>query len=259
MGSYESLFYLVHRGPMASPSLTASMRVTVRAWDRAQKLMNMRGTEDLPKMRSAVYKELFVVRPKMLAKCKDTWSALVTDFGGEDWDDMLDHPFQTLESARNRLIQFKILRRVYFTPARIAGTYGTGEAEYWRCTTDNADFDYIFWQCQLIQEFWKGVTHTIQKVLLVHVPVTVAVCLLGLVEELTPRRAQRTMISLALFYARKAILLCWKKPSPPTVSFRKDIINKALPFYKATYLRRGCPKKFEKVWQNWLDAKFTVN
>lgn len=222
-------------------------------------LVNMLGAEDLPKTLSVVYKELFVERPKMLAKCRDTWSALVTDFGGEDWDEMWDYPFQTLVSARDRLIQFKLLHRVYYTPARIAGIYGAGAAECRRCTADNADFDHIFWQCQPIREFWKEVTHTIQKVLPVQVPVTVAVCLLGLVEEVTPRRAQRTMISLSLFYARKAILLCWKKRNPPTISFWKELINKALPFYKATYLRRGCPKKFEKVWQCWLDAKFTLH
>lgn len=72
----------------------------------------MLGKEDLQKPLSAVYKKLFVERPKMIIKCRDTWSTLVTDFGGEDWDDMWDHAFQTLVSARDRLIQYKILHRV---------------------------------------------------------------------------------------------------------------------------------------------------
>lgn len=39
MASYESLYYLVCRGSQASSSLTGSIRVTVRAWDRAQVLI----------------------------------------------------------------------------------------------------------------------------------------------------------------------------------------------------------------------------
>lgn len=40
MGSYESLYYLVHRGLQVPAPLTGSMRVTVRAWDRARVLMH---------------------------------------------------------------------------------------------------------------------------------------------------------------------------------------------------------------------------
>lgn len=186
----------------------------------------MLGNKDFQKPLSDVYKKLFVEQPTMLNKCRDMWRYVV--------------------STTDRVIQFKILHRVYYTPARIPGIYGTNAAECWLCTTNHADFDHIFWQCQLIQEFWKGVTRTIQKLLSVPIPVTVSVCLLGLVEELVPRRAQRTMISISLFYARKAILLCWKNPEPPTVSFWRNLIKKVLPFYKATYLSRGCPK----IWKS---------
>lgn len=75
---------------------------------------------------------------------------------------MWDHPFGTLVLARDRLIQFKLLHRVYYTPARIASIYGMCAAECCQCTTNPADFDHIFWHFWLIQEFWTGVTHTIQ-------------------------------------------------------------------------------------------------
>lgn len=86
----------------------------------------------------------------------------------------------------------------------------------------------------------------------------ISVCLLGLVEEVAPLRAQRTLLSLTLFYARKAILLCWKKPEAPSLAYWKGIVNKVLPLYKGTYLSRGCPQKFEKVWQCWLSLEDTV-
>lgn len=112
--------------------------------------------ESMQKTLSKVYKDLFVERPKELRKCRDKWSSLVPNFQRDDWDDMRDHPFGALVSAHDRYIQFKILHRVYYTPARIASIYGSGDAACWRCTTTPADFDHIFWHCQQTWEFWAG-------------------------------------------------------------------------------------------------------
>lgn len=147
-----------------------------------------------------------------------------------------------LVSARDRYIHFKILHRVILYSSKNS-QYGADDATCWRCTAARVDFDHIFWHCQPIQEFWTGVTKTIQGLMSLPVPVTILVCLLGLVEE---------VLSLTLFYAHKAILLCWKKCEVPFLAYWKGIVNKVLPFYKATYLSRGCPQKFEKVWQCWL-------
>lgn len=72
-------------------------------------------------------------------------------------------------------------------------------------------------------------------------PMMVAVCLLWLVEDLAPTRAQRTLLSLLLFYARKALILYLKKKSmAPSLPYWKGLVNKMIPLYNATYLSRGC-------------------
>lgn len=83
-------------------------------------------------------------------------------------------------------------------------------------------------------------------------PLDHPVCLLRSVEELVPRRAQKTFLSITLFFAQKAIVLYWKKPEALSLAFWKGMVNKSLPFYKATYATRGCQCKFDKVWQGWL-------
>lgn len=60
---------------------------------------------------------------------------------------------------------------------------------------------------------------------------------------LVPTRAQGTLLSLLLFYARRVLILYWKKPMTPSLSYWKGLMNKVIPFYKATYLSKGCPKK----------------
>lgn len=75
---------------------------------------------------------------------------------------------------------------------------------------------------------------------MVPVPLTIRVCLLGLVEEVVPSRAHITLLNILFFYGRKA--------GVPDLVFWKGLVHSMIPFYKATYLFRGCRKKFEKVW-----------
>lgn len=43
MGSYKNLHYLLW-GPQGYPALTGSMKVTVKAWDKVQSIMQPEGT-----------------------------------------------------------------------------------------------------------------------------------------------------------------------------------------------------------------------
>lgn len=61
-----------------------------------------------------------------------------------------------------------------------------------------------------------------------------------------------TVLTLLLYYARKLIVLSWKKPTTPDAPAWKALINKALSFYKAMYVNRGIPNTFEKVWGRWI-------
>lgn len=177
----------------------------------------------------------------------------------EDWEDMWDYPLQPLVATRDKLIQFKILHRIYYTPQRLHRIYPTSSAACWRCSGVPAGFLHIFWDCPQIQEYWKEVTQFIHKLTTIPIPLTISVCLLGLVEQLTLATATRTLIGTLLFYARKAIVLKWKSANPPTLSSWETLINKIIPLYKATYLSRGCPQKFEKVWHLWTDSESTTD
>lgn len=182
-------------------------------------LENLLMKEELPKTLSITCKELFKNRPKALIKCREWWEAEVSDIQGEAWDDTWDHLFQHLVAASDRLIHFKLLHRIYYTPARLASIYQSVSADCWRCSFSTAAADHIFWSCLQIQQFWTAVTSCISEVLLVPIHLTIKVCLLGLVEEVVPSWAHRTLLNILLFYGRKAILLQWKKPGAPDIQY----------------------------------------
>lgn len=81
---------------------------------------------------------------------------------------------------------------------------------------------------------------------------------MGLVDNLAPKRVTRTLLTILIYYARKTIVLSWKKSNPPSVSAWRGVVNRAAPFYKATYINRGIPQKFDKVWGSWMNSDTTV-
>lgn len=176
----------------------------------------------------------------------------------DDWDDAWDFPFQSLVSIHDRLVQFKIVQRAYFTPHRLLVMNSEDSSECWRCGTSPGDFSHIFWHCPKVQQYWSEVLNLTNRVALPTLPQVMDVCLLGLIETLVPTIAKHTMIVLLLFYARKNIAMQWKKPTSPSLVQWKRLVNDNLPLYKDTYANRGCPLKFDKVWRTWLDELDTA-
>lgn len=90
------------------------------------------------------------------------------------------------------------------------------------------------------------------------IPLTIRVCLLGLVEEVVPSQAHRTLLHILLVYCMKAILLRLRKPGAPSLPFWKGLVNSMMHYYKETYLSIGCGKKADKVWQARYNSDITV-
>lgn len=91
--------------------------------------------------------------------------AEIPDIQGEGWENMWDHPFKHLVSARDRLIQFKFLHMIYYTPARLTCIYPSSTDACWRCFSSPANAEHIFWSCSQIQIFWSEITSCISEVL----------------------------------------------------------------------------------------------
>lgn len=72
-------------------------------------------------------------------------------------------------------------------------------------------FPEIVWLSKI---FGGGVTECIEEATAIHIQPTEEVCLLGLVDALAPRRVSCTLLTFLLYYARKLIVLSWKKVCP---------------------------------------------
>lgn len=116
-----------------------------------------------------------------------------------------------------------------FTPARLATIYPTISSECWRCGFSRAGAEHIFWECSHIKPFWERIVLCISDLLKIPIPNSIKVCLVGLVDEVVPSMALRTLLNILFFYGRKAILLKWRSSVPPGIPFWKGLVNSMLP------------------------------
>lgn len=149
-----------------------------------------------------------------------------------------------LISARERLIQFKIIHRIYLTPVRFHMIYASVPPDCSRCAAASADFIHIFWRCPHIQTFWMAIASFIIAVTTVQVSLKVDVCQLGLVDPLAHHRVSTTLLMGTIVFCQEIYCAQMEKPQPPLLlTFWKRLGNSTLPLYKATYLSRGYPNK----------------
>lgn len=110
---------------------------------------------------------------------------------------------QYLVSAKDWLIHFKILHRVYLTPQRLHKIYSSHSSQCWRSTAHPAKF----FTCVLglyrtgMRLFWSKISQYICSVTTISVPLSIDVCILGLLNLLATSGAMGTLIGLLLFYA----------------------------------------------------------
>lgn len=215
-------------------------------------LEDLLSSSDLEKPLSALYNTLL---PREIPKMDRLWNAWKSDIptlDREDWEACLEHGPKLVISAGDKLTQTKFLHRVYFTPAILSKIYPDRDPHCPRCQTQIGTYLHMFWDCPALSKFWLGVYDHLNIRMDLSVPKTPELALLGIHEDEHRSHHSKILISLLFYYAKKEILSRWTSASPPTLSSWENIINTALPLYRLTYISRGCPWKFDKVWLPWI-------
>lgn len=155
-------------------------------------------------------------------------------------------------SARDKLLQFNYPHRIYYTPQRLRKMGRLDSPACYRCRGAVGDFFHMLWQCPIIVNFWKAILQYLEEALALPNIYSPARCLLGDLEEESISTSQKTLFRILFCYAKKAIALRWREPTPPSLQNWIDLVNNSLPMYKLKYAARGSTKKFDIVWAGWL-------
>uniref|UniRef100_A0A803K2L7 Reverse transcriptase domain-containing protein n=1 Tax=Xenopus tropicalis TaxID=8364 RepID=A0A803K2L7_XENTR len=206
------------------------------------------------KLTTALYALLLSTVKSPFKTAHVMWKRDFPEIDDDDWDEATDRAYDYLVSTRDRLIQFKIIHRLHLTPLRLHHMNRRNPPQCPKCNAPEANYIHLLWKCQSIQSYWAQVTTYIGEKTSLPNLLTPKVCLLGVIDDLTPTAHMRTLYRSLLFYARKCILLHWMAQSPPTIDRWLNLIKTLLPLFQITYIARGCPQKYEKVWRSWIDA-----
>ena len=164
----------------------------------------------------------------MMLKCSNkgsfslklTWEAdLQVKFTEKEWSRILLNLKKLSRELKTRLVQFKILHRVYWTPSKLYRVKLIQTPECWRCQNGEGTLIHMLWSCPKIQDFWSEIHKNITQIIGCDIPFSQRLYILGdpaLLEDLPSHNAE--WVQTALMLGRKLIMSEWKAPSPPPVN-----------------------------------------
>lgn len=205
----------------------------------------------LAKPISTIYRKLINNMPDPLTRLKETWEADIGDLEECDWQEAVQSPRLVAIRPRFRLIQLKILHRVYYPRSRL---YSWGRADSPLCLRgckEEATFYHMLWDCPELVVFWSKITDVMSIVTGQPVPRDPRWLLLMVKgDQRWPPHTER-WLALAAGVAKRNIARTWGAQGPPNwEQWRKDL-DWCQAAEETIYASRGCTKKWEKIWGPW--------
>lgn len=102
---------------------------------------------------SHLYTHLLLISLPALDGLRAQWQRDIPDLCVYDWEGIWALPFWSLVSLRDRLIQFKIVYRAYFTSYRLNKMKLSHPPTCWRCGDPLGDFSHSIWYSPAVTGF----------------------------------------------------------------------------------------------------------
>lgn len=151
----------------------------------------------------------------------------------------------------DRLSQIYIIHRAYLTPIRVARYKQNYSTTCQMCGKETGTFFHLIWTCPKIQEYWKQIVTFLHDDMGSPLNLDPKQCILGIFPEVLNKFTQ-TFLQETLFSAKK-----WMRPKPPNMVEWKREVNATLQYKKFLYSHRGCPNKYNRIWDKWLQEPTT--
>lgn len=149
-------------------------------------------------------------------KVRGAWEAgLERSITDEQWAKCCTVTQEVSLNNRHKLLHFKFLRRIYFTPAMTHKIDPSKPHNYRKCSAPQADFAHLTWTCLKLQHYWERVHYTLGQMINLPLIPTPVVALLGYTVNF-PKKIRR-FASLGLLLAKREVAVHWGRKSVPTV------------------------------------------
>jgi len=147
-------------------------------------------------------------------------------------------------------MQIKTTLRFHLTPVRIAKIKNSGKNRCWRGCGERGTLLHYWWECKLIQPFWKSVWRFLGK-FHIELPEDPAVPLFGIYPKDAPTYKKdtcSTMFITPLFIIARS----WREPRCPST---EEWIQKMWYIYSMEYYSDVKNNAFMKFIDKWLELE----
>lgn len=168
------------------------------------------------------------------------------------WDSVLDWIHSTSMCARHALMQFKVVHRIHISKTKLACMFPDVDSTCDSCKSAHASLFHMYWTCPTLNEFWISVFQTISEVLHHQIETNPFTAIFGIAPNLGLPKVKLKVLAFTSLLARRAILLNWKDPAPPSHSHWIRDIMSCMNLEKIRYTTQGSENKFDKIWHPFL-------
>lgn len=200
---------------------------------------------------SILYFQLNMISSEFLPSYTTKWAQDMNRvFNKQDWSNIWSATKTSSPNCFAVETNYKVLARWYLVPARIAKFVPTYSPNCFRgCDTAGTHF-HIWWQCPVVEEFWKNIFLMASKALEITIPPDPATALLNLKPTILTHTQFQLFIQLSTA-AKQTIAKAWKSQNL-ILAEAKHRMNRALLYAKMTAIEENKINKFRKIWQPWV-------
>lgn len=177
----------------------------------------------------------------------------------DEWEDALDACKKVSTRLSDRLTQLYIIHRSYVTPLRLSRYKPDYPPTCPRCDDPSGSFYHLLWSCPAMQGYWSQIVKFIHNEMGSPLKLCPKQCLLGIFPDPGSDKYHIIFLQESLFIARLLIARKWMRAHTPTIQEWITAVNSVLPYKKELYIHRGCPSKYGKIWDVWLEKAATCN
>lgn len=125
------------------------------------------------------------------------------------------------------------------------------------CNQETGTFYHLIWRCPRVQGYCTQVVQFLYDIMGSPLTLHPEPCLLGIYPEPEMNKFTKIFLNETLFSERKVLARQWMRTDSAEFSTWVAEVNNSLPY--KTYKHRGCPSKFNKIWDRWLQAAETLS
>lgn len=200
---------------------------------------------------SLIHRKLICNMEDPLQTLRTKWVADGIELDDEDWQEAVSSPRMVAIPARLRLVQLKILHRVYITGPRLVRMGRAYKGECCRGCGQEGSFLHILWECEYIQQYWTAIHRVLHRVLAVDLLPEARRCLLNVWEPTDLNTHHTQWATLGFMVDKRNIAKAWGAVTPPSLQEWKTNMDWNTYREKAVYVTRGCPNKWSRIWTPW--------